>query len=89
MHVAEQLKAKTAATQIELGRDIDLAISASFGVAQYCIGDREWSAVLHRADNALYAAKNRGEIALLYWLQPARAWKQVLMWIQLPTAISS
>ncbi|QBM17008.1 hypothetical protein MARI_11120 [Marinobacter sp. JH2] len=60
MHVAEQLKAKTAATQIELGRDIDLAISASFGVAQYCIGDREWSAVLHRADNALYAAKKQG-----------------------------
>ncbi|MBR9871977.1 MAG: GGDEF domain-containing protein [Gammaproteobacteria bacterium] len=58
--VAEQLRAKTAATQIALGRDINLAISASFGVAQYCIGDSEWSAVLHRADNALYEAKKQG-----------------------------
>jgi PleD family two-component response regulator len=29
-------------------------------VAHYDSSDREWSAVLHRADNALYAAKKQG-----------------------------
>ena len=58
--VAEQLRETTASTQIAIGQDVKLAISASFGVAQYCVGDREWSAVLHRADNALYAAKKQG-----------------------------
>lgn len=60
LQVAEQLRAKTAATQITIGSDISLTLSASFGVAHYCAGDSEWSAVLHRADNALYAAKKQG-----------------------------
>ncbi|MEP3590878.1 MAG: GGDEF domain-containing protein [Marinobacter sp.] len=59
-HVAEDLRAKTAATQIAIPPNTDLTVSASFGVAQYCAGDRDWSAVLHRADNALYAAKKQG-----------------------------
>lgn len=60
LQLAEQLRAKTAATQITIDRDISLTLSASFGVAHYCFGDREWSAVLQRADNALYAAKKQG-----------------------------
>lgn len=60
LQVAEQLRAKTAATQITIGSDISLTLSASFGVAHYCAGDSEWSAVLHRADNALYTAKKQG-----------------------------
>lgn len=60
LQVAEQLRAKTAATQITIDGDISLTLSASFGVAHYCAGDSEWSAVLHRADNALYAAKKQG-----------------------------
>ncbi|MBJ6137856.1 GGDEF domain-containing protein [Marinobacter litoralis] len=58
--VAEDLRAKTAETQIAIPPKTDLAVSASFGVAQYCVGDRDWSAALHRADNALYAAKKQG-----------------------------
>jgi diguanylate cyclase (GGDEF)-like protein len=60
LQVAEQLRAKTAATQITIDSNISLTLSASFGVAHYCTGDSEWSAVLHRADNALYAAKKQG-----------------------------
>ena len=51
---------KTADTQITIGDDVCLTLSASFGVAHYDSRDREWSAVLHRADNALYAAKKQG-----------------------------
>ncbi|MCG7200214.1 GGDEF domain-containing protein [Marinobacter pelagius] len=60
LQVAEQLRAITAATQITIDGDISLTLSASFGVAHYCAGDSDWSAVLHRADNALYAAKKEG-----------------------------
>ncbi len=60
LQVAEQLRAKTAATQITIDSDISLTLSASFGVAHYCASDSEWSVVLHRADNALYAAKKQG-----------------------------
>ena len=73
MQVAEQLRAKTAATQIAIGRDIDLAISASFGVAQYCDGDREWSAVLHRSDTALYAAKKQGRNRVVVQASPTES----------------
>lgn len=75
LQVAEQLRATTDATQIAIGRDIDLAISASFGVAQYCVGDRELSAVLHRANNELYAAKKQGRNRVVVQA-PARSWKQ-------------
>ena len=60
LEVAEKLRAKTADTQITIGDDVCLTLSASFGVAHYDSRDREWSAVLHRADNALYAAKKQG-----------------------------
>jgi diguanylate cyclase (GGDEF)-like protein len=60
LEVAEKLRAKTADTQITIGDDVCLTLSASFGVAHYDSSDREWSAVLHRADNALYAAKKQG-----------------------------
>ncbi|MBO1519536.1 GGDEF domain-containing protein [Oceanisphaera pacifica] len=57
---AEQLRAKTAATQIAIGNNVSLSISASFGVAHYDAHDNDWSTVLHRADNALYMAKKQG-----------------------------
>src|SRR5690554_1201875 len=60
LEVAEKLRAKTADTQITIGDVICLTLSASFGVAHYDSSDREWSSVLHRADNALYAAKKKG-----------------------------
>ncbi|MFC4259681.1 GGDEF domain-containing protein [Marinobacter lacisalsi] len=60
LQVAEQIRATTEATQITLNDDISVTLSASFGVAHYCAGDSDWSAVLHRADNALYAAKKQG-----------------------------
>lgn len=66
LQVAEQLRAQTAATQITIDSHISLTLSASFGVAHYCADDNEWSAVLHRADNALYAAKNQGRNRAVY-----------------------
>lgn len=60
LQAAEQLRARTTATRIEIDRDVSLAISASFGVAHYCADDSEWCTVLHRADNALYTAKRQG-----------------------------
>ena len=60
LQVAEQIRAKTAATQITIDGNISVTLSASFGVAHYCAGDSDWSDVLHRADNALYAAKKQG-----------------------------
>lgn len=66
LEVAEKLRAKTADTQITIGDDVCLTLSASFGVAHYDSSDREWSAVLHRADNALYAAKKQGRNRVVY-----------------------
>lgn len=60
LQVAEQLRAKTAATQVTLDEGIEFTISASFGVAHNCASDSTWSAVLQRADNALYIAKKQG-----------------------------
>ncbi|MGM0570233.1 GGDEF domain-containing protein [Marinobacter sp.] len=60
LQVAEQIRAKTAATRITIDGNISVTLSASFGVAHYCAGDSDWSSVLHRADNALYAAKKQG-----------------------------
>jgi diguanylate cyclase (GGDEF)-like protein len=37
-----------------------LAITISIGVAQYKIGQENWEQLLHRADMALYQAKNNG-----------------------------
>ncbi len=37
-----------------------LSITISIGIAQYKIGDENWDQLLHRADMAMYAAKNNG-----------------------------
>lgn len=65
LQVAEQLRAKTAETLVTLDNGISLIISASFGVAHNCTGDSTWTAVLHRADSALYAAKKQGRNRVL------------------------
>ena len=37
-----------------------LSITISIGIAQYKIGNENWDQLLHRADMAMYAAKNNG-----------------------------
>lgn len=57
---AEHLRARTQTMQVAIDSDVNLNISASFGVAHYSRDDVDWSTVLHRADSALYAAKEQG-----------------------------
>jgi len=45
--------------QVE-SNDHVLSITISIGVAQYKIGHENWEQFLHRADTAMYAAKNNG-----------------------------
>jgi diguanylate cyclase (GGDEF)-like protein len=45
--------------QVE-SNDHVLSITISIGVAQYKIGNENWEQFLHRADTAMYAAKNNG-----------------------------
>lgn len=60
LQVAEQIRAKTAETHITIDGNVSVTLSASFGVSHCFAGDSDWGAVLHRADNALYAAKRQG-----------------------------
>lgn len=47
------------AMQVE-SNDHVLSITISIGVAQYNIGNENWEQFLHRADTAMYTAKNNG-----------------------------
>ena len=60
MIVAEHLRETTLSTIISTDDGSALTFSSSFGVAQYSDTDSEWTAVLSRADKALYRAKQQG-----------------------------
>ena len=56
---AERLCQTVRAMQID-ANDHSFNITISIGVAQYKIGDENWEGFLHRADEALYKAKEMG-----------------------------
>ncbi len=57
--VAERMRARLANTPIKHG-DLELTITASFGVASFTSNDGTLEEIIERADNAMYAAKNAG-----------------------------
>jgi len=46
--------------QIEAIEQKQISVTLSVGVAQFKIGEENWEQFLHRADTAMYAAKNNG-----------------------------
>ena len=56
---AERLCQTIRALQIE-ANDHSFKVTISIGVAQYRVGDENWEQFLHRADEALYKAKDLG-----------------------------
>ena len=46
-------------TRIEANNNV-LSVTISVGIAQFCAGRENWEGFLHRADEALYQAKNAG-----------------------------
>ncbi len=60
MIAAEKLRAKLAATPCVHG-DITLNLTASFGVAEYRTEDASLDALIKRADEAMYQAKQQGK----------------------------
>jgi len=58
-HVAERMRARLAETLVR-HHDIEVAITASFGVASFISNDNILEEIIERADNAMYAAKNSG-----------------------------
>jgi diguanylate cyclase (GGDEF)-like protein len=57
--VAEHLRSLTQSASVPLHDNSSLTFSASFGVSHYSCNDTAWSAVLNRADQALYCAKEQ------------------------------
>ena len=60
LYVAERMRKQLGKTSIELDNGITLNITASFGVAAMNENDRDFNAVLQRADAAMYEAKHAG-----------------------------
>lgn len=58
--VAERLRASIADTHLHSSAGTPLRLTVSIGVAELLPGDTDGSAMLERADAALYAAKNAG-----------------------------
>ncbi len=58
VHIAERMR--TAVEKCRIETTGDLAVTVSFGVATMKAGDNDIEAVLNRADQALYLAKDRG-----------------------------
>ncbi len=56
---ASRLCREIRGTQIEANHHV-LSVTISIGIAQFHIGQESWEGVLHRADEALYQAKNNG-----------------------------
>ena len=56
---AQRLCQTIRALQVE-ANDYSFKVTISIGVAQYRIGDENWEQFLHRADEALYKAKDQG-----------------------------
>ena len=56
---AARLCQKIRDTQIEVNDQV-LFVTISIGIAQFRIGQENWEGFLHRADEALYQAKNSG-----------------------------
>jgi len=56
---AERLCQTIRALQVE-ANDHSFKVTISIGVAQYRVGDENWEGFLHRADEALYKAKDMG-----------------------------
>ena len=56
---AERLCQTIRALQVE-ANDHSFNVTISIGVAQYRVGDETWEQFLHRADEALYKAKDQG-----------------------------
>ena len=57
--VAERMRARLANTTIKYG-ELELTITASFGVASFTVDDGSLEEIIERADTAMYAAKNGG-----------------------------
>jgi diguanylate cyclase (GGDEF)-like protein len=60
MLIAERLRREVALKRIYLEEDAQVAITVSIGVATFHKTDSSIDTVLHRADHALYAAKQAG-----------------------------
>lgn len=58
--IADGLRAAIAAQRMNIGRNHPLGVTASFGVATGQRGAPNWTPLLEKADEALYAAKNAG-----------------------------
>jgi len=66
IRAAERLRAKLAATAIDLG-DCNLRLTASFGVDEYCEGEELTAeALLHRVDGFVLEAKQTGRDRVCY-----------------------
>ena len=59
MEQASRLCRDVRATQIKANNNV-LSVTVSIGIAQYRIKQENWEKFLHRADEALYQAKNNG-----------------------------
>lgn len=57
--IAERLRTAIASRVLRIG-DLDLPVTASFGVASVAPGDRDLEPLIGRADQMLYAAKRAG-----------------------------
>jgi diguanylate cyclase (GGDEF)-like protein len=57
---ASRLCDKIRGLQIEATDEKKISVTLSIGVAQFKIGEENWEQLLHRADTAMYAAKNNG-----------------------------
>ncbi len=68
LSIAERLRGAIAGLPMPaLGGD---HATASFGVTVFAAGDRDFEAILHRADMALYTAKNNGRNRVEAWSDP-------------------
>ena len=72
LELAERLRAALAASPVQVGEDA-IRITASFGVAMLGAGDRDGDSLFHRADQAMYAAKQAGRNRVMLALPAAAA----------------
>lgn len=57
---ASRLCAHIRTLQVEAAKQKSISLTVSIGVAQFKNGQEDWEQFLHRADTAMYAAKNSG-----------------------------
>jgi diguanylate cyclase (GGDEF)-like protein len=60
LEAAERLRAAVAATVVQLEHDVSISFTVSIGVSALVETDAGVAAMLKRADEAMYAAKNSG-----------------------------